>query len=104
MTDPRIDVRDNPDLGRYDVLVDDEPAGFTAYRLRPGRVVFVHTEIADGYAGRGVGTALARGALDDVRRRGLQVTPLCPFIAGFLRRHPEYDDLVAEGDRARVRP
>jgi predicted GNAT family acetyltransferase len=55
--------------------------------------VFVHTEVEDKFEGHGVGGALARGALDDVRARGFKVTPLCPFIAGWMKKHPEYEDL-----------
>jgi predicted GNAT family acetyltransferase len=99
MPGPHIEVRDEPARHRYEVMVDGEPAGFTAYRLRPGRLTFLHTEIDDRFEGRGVGSSLARSVLDDARRRGLLVTPMCPFIAGYIQRHPEYLDLVAEEDR-----
>jgi predicted GNAT family acetyltransferase len=99
MADPRIDVRDEPRRHRYEVFVDEEPAGFTSYRLAADRVVFLHTEVADRYEGHGVGSALARGVLDDARRRGLRVTPLCPFIANYISRHPENLDLVDDADR-----
>ena len=49
--------------------------------------------------GRGFGSRLAAGVLDDVRRQGLEVAPLCPFIARFIERHPEYEELVAPGYR-----
>jgi predicted GNAT family acetyltransferase len=99
MADPQIEVRDQPARQRYEVFVDGEPAGFTAYRLDPGRVTFLHTEIADRFEGHGVGSALARFVLDDARRRGLLVTPVCPFIAGYIEQHPEYLDLVPDEDR-----
>jgi predicted GNAT family acetyltransferase len=95
----QIDVRDNPHLSRYDVFVDDELAGFAVYHRVGGRVVFMHTQVADRYEKHGVGTALAGAALDDVRRSGLHVTPLCPFITSFIRHHPEYRDLIADDDR-----
>ena len=47
-----------------------------------------------GFEGHGVGSRLVQGALDDLRARGLAVVPLCPFVAGFIDRHPEYADLV----------
>ena len=75
--------------------MDGALAGFAFYRLRPGRIVFVHTEIDDAYAGRGLGGQLARAALDAARARGLTVRPDCPFIKGWIAKHPEYADLVA---------
>lgn len=56
--------------------------------------MLVHTDIDPGYEGRGLGSKLVAGALDDLRRRGLGVVPLCPFVAAYLRRHPEQADLV----------
>ena len=83
-----------PDRERYEVRVDDQVAGFTKYVVKNGRHVFVHTEIDPTYEGQGLGSVLAQGALDDMRRLGARVVPLCPFIAGWIERHPEYDDLV----------
>ena len=54
----------------------------------------MHTVTLPEFAGKGVGTRLATGALDDVRARGLKLTPQCPFIAAFIKRHPAYADLV----------
>ena len=88
-------VANNADAGRYEVSLDGEPAGFAEYRLRDGRVIFTHTEVDSAFEGHGLGSSLARGALDDVRNRGLKAVPLCPFIAAYIERHPEYQDLVA---------
>ncbi len=90
---PRI--VDNPAAQRFEALLGDVVAGFAEYRLRPGRIVFTHTEVDPAFEGKGVGSHLAAGALDDVRARGLSVTPACPFIASYIRRHTEYADLVA---------
>jgi uncharacterized protein len=92
---PTIRVADNPDEQRYEVIVDGALGGFAQYRLLPGRIVFTHTEVDDAYEGHGVGSTLVRTALDDVRSRGLQVTPLCPFVRAYIEQHPEYQDLVA---------
>jgi predicted GNAT family acetyltransferase len=62
-----------------------------------------HTEVEPEYAGQGLGDELAREALDDVRRRGLILVPLCPFIAAYIRRHPEYLDLVVPERRDGLR-
>lgn len=90
-----VTVRDNPAEHRYEAWLDDELAGFAAYGFRDGAIVFTHTEVDDRFEGRGVGSALARGALDDVRAKGeRRVVPLCPFIKGWIEKHPDYQDLV----------
>lgn len=89
-----IEIRDNPDARRYEVRTGGELAGFAVYVRKGDHVIFVHTEIDPAFEGRGLGSALARGALDDVRRQGHPVLPLCPFIAGWIEKHPDYDDLV----------
>ena len=92
-----LSVRDDPAQSRYEVLADGEVAGFAAYQLHEPRITFTHTEVGEQYGGQGVGSALASGALDDVRRRGLTVIPLCPFIAGYIKKHvDDYLDLVDE--------
>jgi predicted GNAT family acetyltransferase len=89
-------IRDHPPLRRYEVIVGEQLAGVAAYERRPGRIVFVHTEIAPAFKGRGLADRLARWALDDVRSRGVEkVIARCPFIAGYIGRHPEYADLLA---------
>jgi uncharacterized protein len=88
-------IVDVPERHRYEISVDGEPAGFVRYRLEPERIVFLHTEIKDAFAGRGIGGELARGVLDDARRRGLAVVPLCPFVRGWIDKHPDYADLLA---------
>lgn len=97
MTGPenaQIAIRDSPDEGAYVIDVDGVRAGKTEYRMREGRHVFVHTEIDDAHSGAGLGAMLVRFALDDVRSQAGRIVPLCPFVNAFIRRHPEYDDLV----------
>lgn len=91
-------VVDNREAGRYEIHVGGAVAGFAEYRARPGVIVFVHTEIDPAYGGHGLGTTLAAAALDDVRRRGQRVAALCPFIAAYVNRHPEYADLAVLPD------
>jgi predicted GNAT family acetyltransferase len=88
------EVRDDGERRRFEVVVDGEVAGFAQYLRRGGRIIFVHTEIDPAYEGRGLGSALARGALDATRQAGEPVVPLCPFIAAYIERHEEYADLV----------
>ncbi len=80
--------------GRYVISVDGVDAGFSMYHLQDGVVTFMHTEVDPDFEGQGLGSALARGALDDARSRGLKVRALCPFIASYLQRHPQDQDLV----------
>lgn len=94
MSEPARVVNDEA-AHRYEAWVGDDLAGFITYRLEPGRVVLVHTETETGFEGHGIGGALAAFALDDARARGLSVTPFCPFVASYIRHHPEYADLVA---------
>jgi uncharacterized protein len=89
-----VSVADHPERMRYEVHVDDQLAGFSQYQRHGGRVVFTHTEIADAFEGQGLGGKLAKGALDDVRARGLRVEARCEFIAGWIDRHPDYTDLI----------
>jgi predicted GNAT family acetyltransferase len=89
-----IEVRAAPALERYEILVNGEVAGFTQYRLRPGLIAFVHTEVDPGHEGEGLGRRLVTEALDDARARGLQVMPFCPFVNEVMKRHPEYQGLV----------
>lgn len=91
-----MDTRRNDHKHRYETYVDGELAGFATYRFEEGRIVFVHTEVDDAFEGQGVGSALARDALDDVRRDGSRrVVPECPFIRSWIEKHPDYQDLLA---------
>ena len=87
-------VVNNPAESRYEIRVDGRLAGFTQYRLTPGVIDYIHTEIDDGYEGQGLGGQLARGALDDVRANGLRVIATCPFIKGWIAKHDDYQDLL----------
>ncbi len=87
-------VRDNPEELRYEALRDGQLVGLIRYRTEPGVVVLVHTEVDEAVEGTGIGSQLVRGALDDIRASGLRLVPVCPFVAAYLRRHPEYSDLV----------
>lgn len=89
-----MQVYDDPANHRFIAETDTGVAGYTVYHQRGGRYFFVHTEVSKAFEGQGLGSALARFALDDVRAKGLYIIPLCPFIAGFINRHPDYKDLV----------
>jgi predicted GNAT family acetyltransferase/glutaredoxin len=87
---------------RYELLLDGRRIGLLAYHRRKNRIALTHTEVNAACEGRGFGSRLAAAALDDAREQGLAVVPLCPFIAGYIERHPEYRDLVAPEHRGHL--
>lgn len=90
-----VTVVNRPEEHRYELLVANEHAGELVYRERGGNVVaFLHTEVDPARRRRGLGSLFVREALDDARARGLRVVPVCPFVDAYVKRHPEYDDLV----------
>ncbi|WP_131106228.1 GNAT family N-acetyltransferase [Ornithinimicrobium sufpigmenti] len=91
-----ITVTQNAEQHRYEAHLDGEVAGFAAYQLGDDVVVFTHTEVDDAHEGKGVGSSLVRGALDDVRSKGgHKVLARCPFVASWIDKHPDYADLLA---------
>ena len=94
MTEAAIETRDVPERGRYEITLDGEVAGVAYYSVGEGEITLKHTEVDDSFEGRGLGSHLARTVLDEARARGLKVVPLCPFMASYIRRHAEYQDLV----------
>lgn len=96
MTDrPPVTVRDAPDQQRFEAVVDGEVAGFIEYRLDGDTVEMHHTEVGGEWEGKGIGSALAKGALAEVRAAGRTVVPTCPFVKGYIEKHEEHADLVA---------
>jgi|SRR4051794_25043079 predicted GNAT family acetyltransferase len=97
-----VHTAQNQERHRYEAFVDGELAGFAEYRLGDGVIDFTHTEVDDAFEGHGVGSTLAREALDDVRRQGgRRVIASCPFIKEWIENHPDYQDLLAEAGTAR---
>jgi predicted GNAT family acetyltransferase len=93
--EPSIEIRDNPDEGRYELLLDGAMIGFSEYRDRDGRRIFVHTIVDRAHGGRGYGNRLARAALDDALARDMRVVARCPFIRAWIERHPDYAERVS---------
>ncbi len=90
MTD---NFRDNEDRNRFELDVDGTIA-FVAYRKAPGTITLVHTEVPPELGGKGIGSALVKGALDQVRAEGLKVVAECPFVKGWIEKHPDYGNLL----------
>jgi predicted GNAT family acetyltransferase len=87
------EVRNNTAQNRFELDVDGEQA-VAYYRLTPGVITFIHTEVPQALSGRGIGTKLIGDALEMVREQGLKVVPQCPFVSAFVGKHPEYNDLL----------
>lgn len=95
MTDetPTVTVAHRPERNRYEIAIGDAVA-FLDYRRGPDHFVLAHTEVPVALQNRGLGTILAKHALDEARRAGLKVVVKCPFVTTWLKRHKEYDDIV----------
>jgi uncharacterized protein len=98
--DVQIAVSDVPKRKRFEVTVDGELAGYLVYRARKGIIALIHTEVDERFEGRGLGSRLARTALDQARAKGLAVLPFCPFVNEWMQRHREYTNLVPAAYRA----
>jgi predicted GNAT family acetyltransferase len=83
----------NTETSRFEARLG-EAVAFAEYRLKPGVLVLPHTVVPDAFAGKGVASALAVTALGYARDHGLMVEPTCPFMAGYIRKHPEWWDIV----------
>ncbi|WP_181313187.1 GNAT family N-acetyltransferase [Nocardioides campestrisoli] len=98
-----VNVIRNPDRQRYEADLGEPPvAGFLDYQETDDLVVLTHTEVDPSFEGRGVGSALARAALDDIRARRLKALVICPYVLRWLRGHPEYRDLLFNAAPSKV--
>ena len=86
-------VVNNPSQHRYELAVQGKVA-FANYRLTPGIVIITHTETPRELRGRGIASELVKGALEIIRAEGLKVVAGCGFVVDYLRKHPEFADLV----------
>jgi predicted GNAT family acetyltransferase len=89
-----ITITNHPEKHRYEAAIDGQLAGYCEYNLLTNAVMFTHTEVLPAFEGKGVGSAIARHVLDGARAQGTPVIPACQFIAGYIRKHREYVDLV----------
>jgi predicted GNAT family acetyltransferase len=87
-------VVDDPERHRYEAHGGGTLLGFVDYHLHDGLMTLLHTEIVPAAEGHGVGSRLVAATLDDIRRRGLRILVVCPFVRAYILRHPEYADLA----------
>jgi predicted GNAT family acetyltransferase len=91
---------DNEGESRFEIRIGGELAGFVQYHRRgSGLINLIHTEVAEKFQGTGVAGQLARYSLDKARAENLAVLPSCAYIRGWIKRHPDYVDLVPENRR-----
>ena len=98
-----FEFADNQAQHRFEIRLGTTVAGYAEYNQLKDALLFTHTEVAPEFEGKGVGSRLAKGALDQVRSRGLHAIPQCQFIAGYIRKHAEYLDLVSDEHRRAYR-
>jgi predicted GNAT family acetyltransferase len=79
---------------RFSIEVDGKKVGFTEYADRDGQRIFLHTEVSDEFGGRGLATLLVNDALQATRDAGLRIVAVCPMVAGFVAKHPEFADVA----------
>jgi uncharacterized protein len=91
------EVHDNLRSHRFELEIDDQVAK-SWYRVQGNVITFTHTEVPDSLAGKGVGSRLAKAGLDAARAAGQKVVAMCPFIADYIKRHREYQDLLVKPD------
>ncbi len=94
-----ITFANNTAQHRYEIHSDGQLAGYCEYNVLTDALMFTHTEVLPAFEGQGIGSKLAKHVLDDTRAQGKHVIPVCQFIAGYLRKHPEYQELVREDIR-----
>ncbi len=89
-----LEIQQSPANSEFEALLDGQIVGVLRYVLDGGTAAFVATEVDPAFGGRGIGGALVKAGLDWARQEGVKVEPDCPFVAAWLERHPDYQDLA----------
>ena len=90
-----LDIRHNENESRFETTVDGHLATAEYDLEDPNRIVFTHTEVPEALSGRGIAAAIVKYGLDHARDKKLTVVPQCAYVASFVKRHAEYQDLLA---------
>ncbi|MAS33133.1 MAG: N-acetyltransferase [Anaerolineaceae bacterium] len=88
-----LDIKNNPDENRFELILDGKTA-VVEYMIAGSNIVFTHTEVPPEFSGMGIGNKLAQAALEYAKAEGYKVQALCPFIAAYVRKHPEYQSIT----------
>ena len=88
-----LEIKDNPARKRFETTVSGHTA-FIDYKLRPGVMTILHTEVPEVIGGQGIAGAMTRYALEHIASNKLELVPLCPYMRSYLKKHPEYEHLV----------
>jgi predicted GNAT family acetyltransferase len=99
---PQMRVVEQAEAQRFELCVDGEAVGQAEYEMQGGTMLLTHVVVLPRYEGRGYGSELTRGVLEAARSKGVPVLPICSFARSFVRRNPEYCDVVPEDQRALV--
>ena len=94
MDQQKLSISDNREKHRFEADLGDGSFAIAEYTLPAGKIMFTHTEVPPGHEGKGIASELIRHALDSARERGLKVIPICPFVAAYMRKHSEVQDLL----------
>jgi uncharacterized protein len=98
-----VTVKHNTTRHQFELESDGETA-VLLYHAN-GKTLFLdHTGVPEALEGRGIGGQLAKASLEFARTEGMEVVPACPFVLSYLRRHPEYVDVVAPQYRSQINP
>ncbi len=89
-----LEVKNNHSKNRFEASLDGKTALIKYRKEADGTLNLFHTEVPDEFEGRGVGGQLVKAALDQIKADNLKIIPSCPFVAAYVKRHPEYHDLV----------
>jgi len=89
-------VRHDEEQQRYVLEINGQLLGFAQYHEEGDRQIFTHTEIDDSLSGKGMGSMLVRESLDDARQRGKRIVPVCEFIGAYVKKHPDWNDLLEQ--------
>ena len=87
---------DNTEKKRYEFQLP-EHIPLIEYIRTKDKIYLTHTEVPTALEGQGIGHELVRQALEDVKAKNLTLIPLCPFVAGYIKEHPEWRELVLKG-------
>lgn len=90
-----ISITDNKDANRYEMVFENY-LSIIEYEIKGNSIYLLHTEVSPALEGRGAGTAIVEKVLADIEHQKLQLVPLCPFVAAYIKRHPAWERIVKQ--------